>query len=81
MNSLDLNFIKQTGMVEYFKSHILLLGVGTEALCFTAYHWGQWNLSKFRYGEQVVSCIHQSLTADGDRNSSDTGTYLPLGEL
>ena len=53
LNQLDLNFIKQSGMSDYFKSHLSDLGVETEVLCFTAYHWGQWRLSKFRYGEHT----------------------------
>ena len=38
MKALDLNFIKQTGMADYFKSHIQIVGVNTEAFCFTLYH-------------------------------------------
>ena len=53
LNQLNLGFIKQSGMSDYFKSHISCLGVETEVLCFTAYHWGQWGLSKFRYGDHT----------------------------
>ena len=74
MNSLNLNFIKQTGMSEYFKFHISLLGVETEALCFTAYHWGQWGLSRFRYGERVVAFppITQVILPERSHNDEQT---------
>ena len=63
LNQLNLNFIKQSGMSDYFKSHLSDLGVETEVLCFTAYHWGQWRLSKFRYGEHTYK---RNAVSDGD---------------
>lgn len=53
MKPLNLTFIQETGMAEYFKSHIVMFGVETEALCFTIYHCGQWGLLKHRCGERI----------------------------
>ena len=42
-------------MAQYFNEHRLFLGVDTEVLCWCAYQFGDWGLSKFRYGEKVES--------------------------
>ena len=74
LNQLSLGFIKQSGMADYFKSHLSDLGVETEILCFAVYHWGQWGLSKFRYGEHTYK---RNAVSDGDLTDgtdADRGT-------
>ena len=48
----DLEIMKIDGMSEYFRYHEEIFGVRTEVFCFLEYHWGQWNLGKFKYGDR-----------------------------